>query len=128
MVNIDLDDFKTVNDLWGHHQGDEVLKAFAKLLKNVFENGVLIRWGGDEFIVLLNENRREVVEKYLKTLSNRVNKYNDENDLHYKINFSYGIATFNNAYQSIDDLIQHSDKLMYEEKQKKATLPDHAGL
>lgn len=119
VVNIDLDGFKTINDLWGHHQGDEVLKAFAKQLKNVFEDGVLIRWGGDEFIVLLHENRREVLEKYLKTLSDRINKYNDRNDLPYKINFSYGIAIFNNAYQSIDDLIQHSDKLMYEEKQKK---------
>lgn len=119
VINIDLDNFKTINDLCGHYQGDEVLKAFAKQLKGVFENGVLIRWGGDEFIVLLHENRREVLEKYLKTLRDRVNKYNDQSDLPYKINFSYGIATFNNAYQSIDDLIRYSDKLMYEEKQRK---------
>lgn len=130
VINIDLDNFKTINDLWGHDQGDEVLKAFAGQLKNVFENGVLIRWGGDEFIVLLNENRREVLEQYLKTLSDRVNKYNERNDLPYEISFSYGLAIFNNAYRSVDDLIRHSDKLMYEKKHKKATgsLPIRAKL
>lgn len=119
VVNIDLDNFKIINDLWGHHQGDEVLKAFAGQLKEVFGNGFLIRWGGDEFIVLLNENRKEELEKYLKTLINKVNEYNERNDLPSKINFSYGMAIFNNGYHSIDDLIHHSDKLMYEEKQKK---------
>jgi diguanylate cyclase (GGDEF)-like protein len=130
VINIDLDNFKTINDLWGHDQGDEVLKAFAGQLKNVFEKGVLIRWGGDEFIVLLNENRREVLEQYLKTLSDRVNKYNERNDLPYEISFSYGLAIFNNSYRSVDDLIRHSDKLMYEKKHKKATgsLPIRAKL
>lgn len=119
VINIDLDNFKTINDLWGHYQGDEVLKAFAKQLKDVFRSEVLIRWGGDEFIVLLNENRKEVLEKYLKTLINKVNEYNERNDLPSKINFSYGMAIFNDGYHNIDDLIQHSDKLMYKAKQKR---------
>lgn len=120
VISIDLDNFKRVNDLWGHHEGDKALRIFARQLEDVFEgNGVLIRWGGDEFIVLLNENRKEVLEKYLKTLIDKINEYDERNDLPYQINFSYGMTIFNNAYHSIDDLIQHSDKLMYQEKQKK---------
>ena len=120
MVNIDLDDFKNINDVCGHHEGDKVLRLFARQLEDVFEGkGVSIRLGGDEFIVLINENQKEVLEKYIKTLIDKINAYNETSDMPYRINFSYGMTIFNNAYNSIDEFIQHSDKLMYMEKQKK---------
>jgi diguanylate cyclase (GGDEF)-like protein len=120
VVNIDLDDFKSINDAFGHHEGDKVLKLFARQLEDVFEGkGVSIRMGGDEFIVLLNENQKEVLEKYIKTLVDKINAYNEISKKPYRIKFSYGMAIFSNGYKSIDELIQHSDKLMYEEKQKK---------
>ena len=120
VVNIDLDDFKSINDIFGHHEGDKVLKLFARQLEAVFEGkGVSIRMGGDEFIVLIHENQREIVEKYIKKLIDRINAYNERSDLSYHIKFSYGMTIFNNTYNSIYELIQHSDKLMYEEKKKK---------
>lgn len=120
VVSIDLDNFKSINDICGHHVGDKVLRLFARQLKDVFiGKGVSIRLGGDEFIVLINENRKEVLEKYIKTLIDKINAYNEISDMAFRIKFSYGMAIFSNAYKSIDELMQHSDKLMYEEKRKK---------
>jgi diguanylate cyclase (GGDEF)-like protein len=122
VLTIDLDDFKGINDSWGHQEGDKVLKVFARQLKDVFDEvGLCIRLGGDEFIVLIHENQKEVVDKYLKTLIDKVAAYNESNDMLH-INFSYGMTIFNNAYNDLQELIHHSDKLMYEEKQKKELL------
>lgn len=120
VVNIDLDGFKKVNDVYGHREGDEVLRFFARQLEDVFEGkGVSIRLGGDEFIVLINENRKDVIDKHIKILIDKINAYNAKNEMPYHIKFSYGMTTFNEMYNSIDELIHHSDKLMYEEKQKR---------
>ena len=119
VINIDLDDFKVINDVFGHHEGDKVLTVFARKLEDIFEGkGVSIRLGGDEFIVFVNENRREIVEKYIETLKNKIDAYNGASNMPYHIKFSYGMAIFNSTYNSIQELIQHSDKLMYEEKNK----------
>lgn len=120
VINIDMDDFKHINDVFGHREGDKALKIFAKKLQEIFEGiGVTIRWGGDEFIVFLNEKRRITVEKYINKLNDKVNEYNEENTVPYRIQFSYGIAIFDDSYDNIHEFIRHSDKLMYEEKRKK---------
>lgn len=118
VVNIDLDDFKSINDVYGHHEGDKVLRLFAMQLEDIFKGkGVPIRIGGDEFIVLINENQKDVVEKYVKMLIDKINGYNARSDMPYRIKFSYGMTIFNDMYNNIDELIHHSDKLMYERKQ-----------
>lgn len=119
VINIDLDEFKSINDTFGHHEGDKVLKIFARQLENVFEGkGVSIRLGGDEFMVLVYENQREILEKYIKTLNHNIKEYNKTSNLPYHIKFSYGMAILDHTYHSIQELIQHSDKLMYEAKKK----------
>ncbi|MPN18967.1 putative diguanylate cyclase DgcC [bioreactor metagenome] len=123
VINIDLDGFKNINDVYGHQEGDEVLKFFARKLEEVFGGiGFAIRWGGDEFILLLNEKRRERLEKYVKMLNDKIDAYNDSNDMPYRIQFSCGIAIFDDSFDNVYDFIRHSDKLMYQEKQKKMCL------
>ncbi|WP_312202916.1 GGDEF domain-containing protein [Anaerospora hongkongensis] len=123
VVNIDLDGFKSINDIFGHQEGDKVLQFFARQLEMVFgEVGVAIRCGGDEFILFLNEKSRERVETYIKTLNDNIATYNDSNEMAYSIQFSCGIAVFDDSYNNIYEFIRYSDKLMYEEKQKKACL------
>ncbi|MEN6564902.1 MAG: GGDEF domain-containing protein [Veillonellales bacterium] len=120
VINIDMDDFKNINDVYGHHEGDEALKLFARKLEEVFEGiGICIRCGGDEFILLLNESRRDRVEEYVKTLNNKIDAYNDSNAMPYHIQFSWGIAIYDDSFDNIYELIRHSDRLMYEAKQKK---------
>ncbi len=121
VINIDLDDFKSINDKFGHHEGDQVLILFAGYLENVFAgNGLAIRVGGDEFIIFLHDNKKEIIEKYINDLTARVSAYNENNSLPYRVKFSYGLTIYNNNdYTNVYELIQHSDKLMYEEKKKK---------
>lgn len=120
VINIDLDDFKKINDVYGHQEGDEVLKLFARELEEVFGGiGFAIRWGGDEFILLLKERRREKLEKYIKTLHDKIDAHNDCIDRAYRIQFSCGIAIYDDSFDDVYEFIRHSDKLMYEEKQKK---------
>lgn len=120
VINIDLDDFKSINDAFGHYEGDNALRVFARQLEDVFAGkGIPIRLGGDEFIVLLNENQREALEQYITALNNKIDMYNENKEVPYRIKFSYGMTIFNNTYNSIAELIQHSDRLMYEEKKKK---------
>ncbi|MDU2063275.1 MAG: GGDEF domain-containing protein [Sporomusaceae bacterium] len=119
-INIDLDDFKSINDSYGHHEGDRVLQLFARQLEEVFEGkGALIRWGGDEFIILINENRPEFLNRYIEMLNNHMNAYNVSSNKPYDIKYSYGMAIFDNTYNTIHELIEYSDKLMYEAKNKK---------
>ena len=123
VVNIDMDEFKSINDDFGHAEGDKALVFFAKQLEAVFgELGVAIRWGGDEFIVLLNESNRAALDRLIKILHNKVDAYNERNEMSYRIQFSCGIAIYDESYADVRAFIRHSDKLMYEEKQKKQQL------
>lgn len=120
VITIDLDDFKSINDVFGHHEGDNVLKLFARMLEDAFAGkGVPIRWGGDEFIVLVNEHKSEIVEKYVTTLDEKIEAYNKNGYKPYQIKFSYGMTIFDSTYNNVYELVQQSDKLMYEKKQKK---------
>ncbi|GAB6180172.1 hypothetical protein JCM14036_14910 [Desulfotomaculum defluvii] len=120
VLYIDLDDFKTINDVYGHDEGDKVLRIFARQLEEAFEwKGVSIRLGGDEFIVLINENRTKVLKGYIEQLNNNIYNYNVSSNKPYSIKYSYGMAIFNSSYKNIHELIQYCDKLMYEKKNKK---------
>lgn len=55
-----MDNFKYINDTFGHERGDEILIKFSKLLKKYFEDDIICRWGGDEFIVLTDKNKENI--------------------------------------------------------------------
>jgi len=57
---LDLDNFKYINDTFGHEKGDEILRYFSLLLKEYFPKDIIARWGGDEFIILSNEEREKI--------------------------------------------------------------------
>lgn len=123
VITIDLNDFKTINDVFGHPEGDKVLKFFARQLEETFlGKGVTIRLGGDEFIILLNEKDEQRLKLYIKTLNGKLDTYHKNNDLPYHIQYSCGIAILDESFDNVYEFIQHSDKLMYEDKQKKTYL------
>lgn len=120
VVYIDIDGFKRINDSLGHEVGDQTLKFLAGQLEETFrEIGIAIRMGGDEFIILMKENRRSVVEEYVAILKERIRAYNDCHDSLFNIQLSCGIAIYDNSFENLNELISYSDRLMYKDKQKK---------
>ena len=115
---IDLDKFKSVNDIFGHEAGDIVLKEVSKRLKrNTRSNDIVSRIGGDEFIVIIRELKSssstiEIAEKLVKILSEAF-IYNEK--LLY-IGASIGISLFPDHGTNVDTLIRNADLAMYEVK------------
>jgi len=121
MIYIDIDEFKTINDEYGHSEGDEAIKEFAKLLVQSFPivKKKLIRLGGDEFLILLEEQQRKKVVRFMKNLEENVNKYNHSGAKPYNLKFSHGMLGYTNASENMYQLFDRADQMMYEEKQCK---------
>lgn len=115
IIIFDLNDFKEINDLHGHHKGDEVLLHFSNALSRVFsKEGLASRLGGDEFAVILRGSR-ENVDPYINKLKTYILRSEDE--VFRKLTFSYG---FEKHYMdmSIDDLYKQADQKMYLQKRR----------
>lgn len=118
LVQIDLDDFKKINDTLGHGQGDRALKIFAQVLReNIRKTDIYARASGDEFIILFKE--AEECDVILKMQELR-NKLSEEEICGIKIDFSYGICEVNPKEDiTEDEILSKADIEMYEDKKKK---------
>lgn len=117
---IDIDDMKTINDTWGHEEGDRALKNVSVILKQAFrESDIIARIGGDEFAVLAID-AAETPETVMGRLADRTGDHNSLPDQPYKISMSIGTAIYDPESQcSLDELMSRADQLMYEQKRKK---------
>lgn len=115
---IDIDFFKKFNDTYGHNVGDKVLKIVAEtILSNLRADDLVGRWGGEEFVVILQNDTLETLEKTLNKLRVLIEK----SELRYEneplsITVSIGGAVVFNG-ETKDELIKRADKLMYESKE-----------
>ena len=115
LAYIDVDDFKAVNDQLGHSGGDRVLQAVGSALEDVTrESDVVGRLGGDEFAVLMPATGSRDAKWVLSNLPGRV--YSRLDDLETQVTFSAGGVTFLTPPDSVDDMINAADALMYEAK------------
>ena len=119
---LDMDHFKAVNDEYGHDIGDKVLKELSRILsENIREADIAVRYGGEEFIVLLidvksKENAYNIAEKIRKKVKdNEIDVYAG-NKL--KKTISIGLSMFPENGQSIDAAIKNADIALYEAKNK----------
>ncbi|MCW9000785.1 MAG: GGDEF domain-containing protein, partial [Kangiellaceae bacterium] len=124
IIYIDLDDFKLVNDLYGHQMGDKYLVASARSLQKSFrETDLCARVGGDEFVVLLDDN---TLGDSIKGLLSRLNQVMSESlflentELSFK--YSLGIATFPKHAASASELLNYADQQMYLSKKVECEL------
>ncbi|MBI0394360.1 GGDEF domain-containing protein [Acinetobacter bereziniae] len=112
---IDLDGFKTVNDICGHSKGDDVLVEFAQVLKSTTRHSdVVARMGGDEFIVILQDIDLNAIEDYEKRL--RKSFLLSGLKQQFGIDFSMGIRTYDELPENIDEATHQADLLMYQSK------------
>lgn len=117
IIFIDVDNFKSINDQRGHAVGDEVLKALARTLKeNIRFKDIAVRWGGEEFVLILQETQRETVgalaEKFLNLIRSTVVHSGDQK-LHFTAS-SGATAVLPGDTAAI--IVDRADQLMYESK------------
>lgn len=112
VANIDLDNFKTINDRYGHSTGDNLLRLVANTIKNNIRlTDTVARVGGDEFAILLPETGPELAE----AITRKVQKINLEimQKNGWPVTFSIGVVTFINPPSTVDEILKISDNLMY---------------
>jgi diguanylate cyclase (GGDEF)-like protein/PAS domain S-box-containing protein len=121
LLMIDLDHFKPINDIHGHKAGDRVLCEVADRLRTTVRNSdLIIRWGGDEFVILMNQGHGELqpfalAKKILQLLRVGVDLGHGN---HGKVGASIGIVIFPDHADELDGLIQLADMAMYQAKQQ----------
>ncbi len=118
---LDVDDFKCINDTFGHKEGDMVLKEGVKLFKSTLrEIDIICRMGGDEFLLIFPDSSPDDAPLIRERLSKNLEKLNQKLAKPYKINFSIGLSYYNPSTPlSIEELIRIADENMYEDKSKK---------
>jgi len=118
---IDMDDFKEINDTWGHHAGDEALVTFVKLIKDsVRRNDFVARYAGDEFVIVFDVEDKKSLDEVIERINRNVQKFNDTQIHSYQIKFSIGaeLVKQNESCDS-DEIFKRIDRKMYEEKRQK---------
>jgi diguanylate cyclase (GGDEF)-like protein len=113
---MDVDNFKRVNDEFGHSIGDSLLKVFAKTLQCTIRNtDILARLGGDEFALLMPETGPEGAQFALRRFQKKLMEAMEKNG--WSVTVSLGVATFLTAPHSVDAALSRADNLMYRAKQ-----------
>lgn len=120
LVFFDLNEFKPINDEFGHAEGDRALIAIADQMKKVFrDSDIIARLGGDEFVVLFTNVTREQAEETIARFRRSLKRYNQEANRGYEISFAYGVVEFiPEKHHTIEALLDEGDSLMYEEKKQ----------
>ncbi len=121
MIFLDLDHFKDINDVHGHLKGSKLLSEVAQLLKRTLRKvDIAFRYGGDEFIVIMpgtSKDNAMVVAHKLRSVFKRTT-FLQSDDINCKMTASFGVASFPENAKNKQELIQLSDKAMYNVKTK----------
>ena len=116
LIMLDIDDFKQINDTYGHDVGDVVLKNISNIiLKSTRKTDIASRWGGEEFMILLPETTLENSMTIAETLRANVENYNCDK-VNENITISLGVAVFQNGVDSKDTIVKNVDLALYEAK------------
>ncbi|MBQ6303530.1 MAG: GGDEF domain-containing protein [Clostridiales bacterium] len=114
---LDLNGFKSINDNYSHEEGDQALIAFANILVDVFGSvGTVIRFAGDEFVVLVRKANESNIEIYKQKTTDAVDRYNESSGKPYKLSAAVGGKVFDFKNEDTQDLVVVIDTLMYKDK------------
>lgn len=120
LLFLDLDDFKSINDVYGHATGDEVLRITAERLRSIAgERGAAARWGGDEFVVVLPETDEsgaiEVAEHVQKIMQDPIKTDAGVHDVRASVGASTRLTG-----ESVEELLHRADESMFSQKQGRS--------
>lgn len=116
----DIDDFKLVNDTWGHECGDYILSETAEMLRDLLRNQhvEICRWGGEEFVLLFYEESLEEVMEHMRFCAKQIREHtflNQNERIH--ITMTFGVCTKDSSMNT-KELIDMADRCMYQGKNK----------
>ncbi|HNV87008.1 MAG TPA: diguanylate cyclase [Candidatus Omnitrophota bacterium] len=120
---LDIDGFKKINDTFGHTAGDRILKEFSNVMTGIFRRpDVLVRYGGDEFVVLLPESNEAqsaiAIGRLRKSLEGKSFEVSEDGEK-ISVTFSAGISTYHGDLKNATELFEQADRNMYAEKLSK---------
>lgn len=123
-IMIDIDNFKEINDKFGHVIGDEALKDAVQILRSCLRRDDFIaRFGGDEFLVVIDVQTLETLVDTIKRIRNKTDMFNVLSGKPYNLSFSLGYDIYNvHAKMNSDVFINHLDQLMYDDKNKMLSI------
>ncbi len=123
---LDVDNFKHINDHFGHEAGDELLVAIAKRIKHSLQNGEIVsRFGGDEFTILLISESQDSIKTRLQALLDKIERpyILDATPIPMEVTCSIGITQYSEQFNEFDTLLRQADQAMCLAKQ-----PNHAAI
>lgn len=119
----DMDEFKAINDQWGHKRGDDALMAMADILRQTFrESDIIARISGDEFALLLLDLPEKKFAVIFDRLQRNIHAYNVSSGVMFNLSLSIGMAVYDHDQPcSVEELLKQADRRMYDQKQRKKT-------
>lgn len=118
LIMIDIDNFKHINDQYGHDKGDDVLKTLTDIFtKRLRKTDVIGRLGGDEFLIIMRHTEEKNAKEVIASISKSFNKNTVFST--YDIDITYGIAEIDKHIKNIEALIKIADQQLLDNKQQK---------
>ena len=121
LLSADMDGLKSINDIWGHHAGDQAIIATADILRaTVRDTDIIARIGVDEFAGLSIDNDTNDAAIMVMRLRASMEAWNLADIKPYKLSFSIGLAEYDpRTPMSLENLLALADQRMYAEKKRK---------
>lgn len=117
---LDMDNFKQINDQWGHLAGDQVLREMTQIFRgHIRQADVFARYGGDEFIFLFPQTSRQEVQIWAERIyAAFAQKSIHVDDVEIRPLFSIGVAVFEPSVKNLDELLKRADQALYQAKHR----------
>lgn len=114
---VDIDDFKGINDTYGHEMGDKVLQHVSNtLIRSTRKTDIIARWGGDEFLIIIPSSDRKASESLLRRINGELK--NSSQEVGIDVSISIGSSQYPEDANNLDEMIKKADYNMYQFKFK----------
>lgn len=123
-IMIDIDDFKAINDNFGHDMGDKALQTMARILtSSIRTNDFIGRFGGDEFCIVLGISDEKGLEDVVDRINDNIDKYNHTEEQPYKFKASMGYTVYDcESKMTVEEFQRNIDSLMYKQKKRNRSI------
>lgn len=116
-IMIDVNDFKRINDLYGHSQGDDAIRNIGRILSDAIpSSGLAVRYAGDEFVVLLRTDEEAAAQTVIAQIKENVDQFNREGQAPYTMSLAMGCSRFDTSSGDAEKFFSAMDEQMYAAK------------